>query len=79
MKDMFINFLWSHREYFAGLATAYAFSHLNLAVDFVFNQAMKISWLHSLVLSNPDKIKAAVDSVRDEIDKDIDAEAKKTN
>jgi hypothetical protein len=74
-QDMIVSFALAHREYFYGLATAYAISHIPQAVAFAFHLAMKWPWLRAAVVANPAQAKAIVDSIRSELDKDIDEEA----
>lgn len=74
MGDMIINFAIAHKDYFFGLATGYAISHIPQMVCYVFHLAMKIPWLRSAVIQNPKQAKAIVDAIRDELDKDIDDE-----
>lgn len=74
-QDLVVNFALAHREYFYGMATAYAISHIPQAVAFAFHMAMKWPLLRAAVVANPAQAKAIVDAIRDELDKDIDAEA----
>lgn len=75
MGDIVINFALAHKDYFLGLATVYAISHIPQMVFYVFHLAMKIPWLRSAIVANPKQAKAIVDAIRDELDKDIDDEA----
>lgn len=72
---MLMNFVIAHKDYFLGLATGYALEHVPQAVAFLFHQAMRWPWLRGAILKDPARAKALVDSIRDELDKDIDAEA----
>ena len=74
MGDFAISFVLNHREYFEGLATGYAVCHIPQVVCFAFHTAMKVPWLRAAVIANPAQAKAIIAQIKDELDKDIDAE-----
>ena len=76
MGQLAISFVTNHQQYFLGLATGWAFAHIPAVVLAAFHLAMKIPWLRAQVVANPAQAKAIVDAIHDELDRDIDAEAK---
>lgn len=70
-----IDYVMAHQQYFLGIATGYAVANIPKCVLLVFKFAMRVPWIRAAVVSNPAQAKAIVDSIRDELDKDIDAEA----
>jgi hypothetical protein len=75
MQDIIVNYALAHKDYFYGIATGYALSHIPQAVHYAFHFAMKWPWLRSLVLRDPAQSKAVIDEVAKDLEKEIDEES----
>lgn len=74
MKDLIISFLFNHQDYFLGLATGYALSHIPQMISGIFNAAMKVPMIRNYVLAHPEELKKAIDEVEQALDREIDEE-----
>ncbi len=74
MGNMAMNWVVNHHEFLLGIAAGWAAANIPVLVGFVFDQAMKVPYLRSLVLRNPAKIKAYIKEIEDALEKEIDEE-----
>ena len=75
MENLIVSLVLSHQQLIEGAVIGFAFGHVPQIVAFAFHQAMRIPMLRAAVLKDPAKAKALVDSIQQELDKDIDAES----